>query len=1112
MLLLLESGRFNECKLLIKYCLMKRYKKPNRIVQIVFFLLRNNWISILFGLLFIIFAFFLLTFSEKTNLETKAWYSSNWQYRRDVEVENDSGLGRSDEDVLVIVDTSSLITAGKMQSSCNDIRFVDSDDSTLLSYWIEGGCNTTTTRVWVRIPSLPTTGKTIYMYYGNPSASNAELPWTGGFIVLSTSACPTGWTRDANFDSRFPLSHESYGSKAGNSTHGHTVPSFTLTGNDAPAFMDTWGGATDYSSKTGHTHTVTISVSDASTLPPYTTMLFCKANDLNLFSGSVVMDKTGSVGNYYSALNDRFPYGSTSSGTQGGSNTHTHSIPQTTSTAASLNGNSITHPGSGPDPGALVATVTHTHIVSAATTNAASNLPPYYSLRYITLTTYGNIPSIITMGDSVPPLGWSRLTNFDSRLPYGSSNIGSTGGSASHNHTGSVTIQGVSNRVWRHEGGQGGGSYSAQQHTHQGTVSYTTSTYNSYPPYMSTLFIERKTSTSTSLQPEQKYNAAPSAPTNLKLDNNSTTPLVGVTNTTPSFSAKFNDPDAGDVGTHYQIQVNTNNSFTGTTMWDSGQISMPNLANGSQSQNITYGGSTIALNGSTYYWRIRFWDNNGAVSQYSSVFSFTMIDVPSAPLNPSVVSGNTQITLTWNIPSSDGGSSITDYIVQYSTDGNTWDTFDDGVSTSTTATVTDLTNGTQYYFRVAAVNGAGIGPYTASVTATPVNQIPIFTGQAYNTPVNPGDTVTWSATASDSDGQVKLLVCKTPGITASGTCSGNTWCSSSLVSSNPSCSYSVPNPTVNNTYNAYVYIVDNQNEPATGAIQGTNSSFVVSSVAPIVTGITLNGGSAINLVENNTKSVTITATVSSDNSCTTISSVTGYLYRSGIGYTGCDSAGESNGNNCYPEISCTVDSGSCTDSTDKTADYTCVVNVQYFADPTDTGTQYDSENWLATIKATNSGDLSTSTEITTGVEMNSLVAFSVTSTLNYGDLLVGGSNSPLDRILITTATGNVGLDQEHKGEEIGMCTDYPTCTVGTPIVLSHQKYSLTASTPYSTPTTAISLTNTSVEVELNLAKPTSTTAVSKNTWWGVFIPPGTLPGYYQGRNTITAVKGETTHW
>ena len=941
---------------------MKRYKKPNRIVQVVFFLLRNNWISILFGLLFIIFAFFLLTFSEKTNLETKAWYSSNWQYRRDVEVENGSGLARSDEDVLVIVDTSSLITAGKMQSSCNDIRFIDSDDVTLLQYWIEGGCNTTTTKIWVRIPSLPNNGKTIYIYYGNPSASNGEIEWTGNFIVLSSLSCPTGWTRDENFDNRFPLSSASYGTTGGSSTHGHTIPSFTLSGNTNPALMDTWGGATDWTSRYDHTHTATISASNVSSLPAYTTMLFCKSNDLNLFSGSVVMDRTGSIGNYYSALDGRFPYGSTAAGTQGGSNTHTHPTPQATSTAANVKSNAITHSGPVEDPNdpcALVAVLNHTHTIAAGNTNPASSLPPYYTLRYVTLSDYGNIPSITTMGDSVPPLGWYRLSNFDSRLPYGSSSVGNTGGSTSHNHTGSVTIGGASNRVWRYEGGQGGGDNSAQQHTHQGTVSYTTSTHNDYPPYTSTLFIERKTSVSTTLSAEQS-----------------------------------------------------------------------NLA------------------------------------------------TPTEPLNLSATTGNTQVSLSWNAPSSDGGSSITDYIIQYSTDNSTWTTFDDGTSTTTSATVTGLTNGTLYYFRVAAVNSVGTGPYTtSSVTATPVNVAPTFTNITNTSPVSPGNNITWNATASDSDGQVKLLVCKTAGITG-GVCDGGQWCSSSLVSSNPSCSYSVPNPTANDTYNAYVYIVDNQNEPATGLIQGSNSSFTVSSVAPGVTDVTINGGNAITLVESTTKSVALTATVTSDNTCSSITSVKGYLYRSGIGYTGCDTSGEANDNYCYPEISCTLNSNSCTDGTEGSADYTCTVNVQYFADPTDTNTQYDSQNWLARIKATNSGDLSTSTEVTTGVEMNSLTAFSVTSTLNYGDLLVGGSNSPLDRILITTATGNVGLDQEHKGEEIGMCTDYPTCTVGTPIVLSHQKYSLTASTPYSTPTTAISLTNTSVEVELNLAKPTSTSAVS----------------------------------
>ena len=66
-----------------------------------------------------------------------------------------------------------------------------------------------------------------------------------------------------------------------------------------------------------------------------------------------------------------------------------------------------------------------------------------------------------------------------------------------------------------------------------------------------------------------------------------------------------------------------------------------------------------------------------------------------------------------------------------------------------------------------------------------------------------------------------------------------------------------------------------------------------------------------------------------------------------------------------------------------------------------------------------------------------------------------------------------------------------------------------ASTAYSS---ATALTTSAVEVELNLAKPTSTTAVTKNTWWGIEIPSGTLPGEYTGENTITAIKGETANW
>ncbi|MGA1260226.1 MAG: fibronectin type III domain-containing protein, partial [Ilumatobacteraceae bacterium] len=95
-------------------------------------------------------------------------------------------------------------------------------------------------------------------------------------------------------------------------------------------------------------------------------------------------------------------------------------------------------------------------------------------------------------------------------------------------------------------------------------------------------------------------------------------------------------------------------------------------------------------------------------------------EAPSSPRDLTVIAGVGQANLSWNAPTQNGGSDVTDYVVEFSSDGaSSWNTFDDGVSTALTATVTGLTNGTTYSFRVSAANSVGVGAASGSATAVP---------------------------------------------------------------------------------------------------------------------------------------------------------------------------------------------------------------------------------------------------------------------------------------------------------------------------------------------------------------------------------------------------------
>ena len=100
--------------------------------------------------------------------------------------------------------------------------------------------------------------------------------------------------------------------------------------------------------------------------------------------------------------------------------------------------------------------------------------------------------------------------------------------------------------------------------------------------------------------------------------------------------------------------------------------------------------------------------------------------IPPAPTSIVGTAGNTTVSLTWTPPVVLTQTPITNYIVQYSANsGSSWTTFSRSASSSTSATVTGLTNGTGYVFRVAAVTVLGTGPFSsASASITPYNTIP----------------------------------------------------------------------------------------------------------------------------------------------------------------------------------------------------------------------------------------------------------------------------------------------------------------------------------------------------------------------------------------------------
>ena len=160
---------------------------------------------------------------------------------------------------------------------------------------------------------------------------------------------------------------------------------------------------------------------------------------------------------------------------------------------------------------------------------------------------------------------------------------------------------------------------------------------------------------------------------------------------------------------------------------------------GDRQATVTSGSTTSytipgLTNGTEYTVRViatRTGANDGPPSAEVKGTPFT---TPGAPQHLSGVPGDEQVMLSWDAPSSDGGSAILRY--EYAIDDSgTW--IDAGLDLE--ETVPGLTNGQQYAFEVRAVNSAGPGA-PARTAATPLGM----------------PSVPESLTATGGDGEVVL--------------------------------------------------------------------------------------------------------------------------------------------------------------------------------------------------------------------------------------------------------------------------------------------------------------------------------------------------------------------
>ena len=187
--------------------------------------------------------------------------------------------------------------------------------------------------------------------------------------------------------------------------------------------------------------------------------------------------------------------------------------------------------------------------------------------------------------------------------------------------------------------------------------------------------------------------------------------------------------DGGSAITKHQYRQKAGSGSYGS--W----TDIPNSAAGET--NATSYTVTGLTNGTEYTFKVRAVnvEGDGAESDEASATPAAAATAPPAPTGLGATAGDGEVALSWT-SGGDGGSAITKHQYRQKAGSGSYGSWTDipnsaaGETNATSYTVTGLTNGTEYTFKVRAVNAEGDGAESDEASATPVTTPTVTTLKA----------------------------------------------------------------------------------------------------------------------------------------------------------------------------------------------------------------------------------------------------------------------------------------------------------------------------------------------------------------------------------------------